>query len=77
MKKYKDYKYKAKDWKKKLSKYWKYLERHEDTFRNQIEQLEKKIAHETGIKDIEFFWSDNEIVGIGNVSRTMELVDRY
>jgi hypothetical protein len=35
--------------------------------------LEKKMKKETGISDIEFFWADGAVVGIGNVSKTMKL----
>jgi len=32
------------------------------------------MAKKTGIENIEFFFCDNEIVGIGNVERTMRLI---
>ena len=70
------YKYPAKIWEKKLSKYWKPLEKIEDEYYKQLFALEKKMEKETGIKGIEFFHSDNSIVGIGNDSETMELIHR-
>ena len=73
----KRYKYRAKDYKNKVKKYWKELEELEDMFYQQLEILENKISKEIRIKDIEFFWCDNNIVGIGNISKTMELIQRY
>jgi len=57
-----------------IKKYWKvYLEIESERF-FRIFDLEKTISKETGIKDIEFFFSDNECVGVGNVDRTMKLI---
>ena len=39
-----------------------------------MSELEKSMSRETGIKDLEFFHCDGDCVGIGNGSRTMELV---
>ena len=60
----------------KLKKYWQELTKIEGEFNSKIYKLEKKMAEETGIEDMEFFWCDNAIVGIGNVSRTMKLIHR-
>ena len=73
----KNYKYKAKDYRRRLNKYWKRLGVAEDVFNGILAQIEKDMAKETGIKDIEFFRNDDGIVGIGNASRTMELIPRY
>ena len=35
---------------------------------------EREMAKKTGIENLEFFFCDNEIVGIGNVERTMRLI---
>ena len=72
----KKYKYPAKIWRKKVKKYFKELEIIEDNYFRAEEVLQKKMAKETGIKDIEVFWADNSMVGIGNTSRTMELIHR-
>lgn len=42
-----------------------------------VGQLEKEMAEVTRIEDIEFFHCDGEMVGIGNGSRTMELIQRH
>lgn len=48
----------------------------ENEYWEHVERLEKKLARETGIGDIEIFIDDGCIVGIGNVSRTMPLITR-
>ena len=60
----------------KVEKYWAMLEELEEDFYRKLYMLENKMRKETGIKDLEFFWADNEIVGIGNESRTMKLIHR-
>lgn len=72
----KKHKYKSKTWKKKVDKYWKPLKVIEDTYYKSISKLEKKMTKETGIDDIEFFMPEGEVCGIGNASRTMELILR-
>lgn len=62
--------------KDKLKKYWQELTKIESEFSSKVYKLEKKMAEETGIEDIEFFWCDDAVVGIGNTSRTMELIHR-
>jgi len=62
---------------KQTKKYFKELEKIEDKFYKDLSKLEERMSKETGIDDIEFFWCDNYIVGIGNVSRTMKLIQRY
>lgn len=53
------------------------LSKIEEKFYTELEELEEVMAKETKIKDIEFFWNDNSIVGIGNRSRTIKLVQRW
>ena len=48
----------------------------EDSFRNAVDEFEKLLAKKTGIKDIEIFISESEVIGIGNTSRTMPLLQR-
>ena len=38
--------------------------------------IERDLRDESGIKDIEFVWVDGCIVGIGNQSKTMKLMQR-
>jgi len=50
----------------------------EDDFWEQIRETEKKMAKDTGIKDIEFFFGDDPgCKGIGNASRTMPLFHKF
>lgn len=46
----------------------------EDNYWKEINKLEKSIEELTGIPGIEFFFCDNECVGLGNAERTMELI---
>lgn len=68
-------KYPKSKWRSKVKKYWKYLEEIEETYYRELSLLEDVMRKETGIKDIEFFHNDG-VVGIGNESRTMELIQR-
>jgi len=51
----------------------------EDEFWVNIKETEKKMAKDTGIEDIEFFFGDEDgsCKGIGNISRTMPLYHRH
>ena len=64
--------------KKVLKKYWAQLEIAEDAFYQNVGMIEKRMAEETGIEDIEFFRSPDDgcYCGVGNGSRTMRLVQR-
>jgi len=42
----------------------------------EIAELEKAMEENTGIKGIEFFFCDNEVVGIGSSDRTLPLIFR-
>jgi len=59
-----------------LSKYWTKMKVELDYFYKRIDYLELQMMNdkELGIKDAIFFWSDGEIVGIGNVRRTLKLL---
>ena len=63
--------------KKRLKKYWRLLDIVEEEFDKKVSEIEKQMSLEFAIKDIEFFWCDGAIVGIGNESRTMELIHRH
>jgi hypothetical protein len=60
--------------KKKLTHWWGIYRMIEDEFWENIKETEKKMAKDTGIKDIEFFFNDGFAVGIGNSSRTIKLI---
>ena len=73
----KSYKYKAtKQLIKKLKHCWVTFRLIEDEYWESIQELEKKISKEVRIPDIEIFHSDSGAMGIGNASRTMELIQR-
>ena len=59
-----------------LKKYWKMMEEAEDRCLGEIYKIEKLMAEETGVKDIEFFRSPDDgcYCGVGNSSRTMKLI---
>jgi hypothetical protein len=59
---------------KQLKPFWRKLQKIQDIYNIKIVELEEEVAKKTGIKNIEFFFCDNEIVGIGNVERTMRLI---
>lgn len=68
---------KSKELIEKLKPYWIAYEKIEDKFYNELGNLETEMETYTNIKNIEFFFADtNECVGIGNVSRDMELIHR-
>jgi hypothetical protein len=59
----------------KLKPYIKAYRELEDEFYGKVFKLERKMSKEFNIIDMEFFISDNEMVGIGNVERTMGLIN--
>ena len=63
--------------KKQAKKYFEELYKITTEFHNKVDALEDRMAEETGIEDIEFFWADNAICGIGNASRTLPLIQMY
>ena len=62
--------------KRKLVRFYVMFSIAEQEFNARISIIEKKMRKETKIKDIEFFFADNELAGIGNESRTMQLIHR-
>ena len=58
--------------------FWVRMQEIEDGFYKEIFELEKEMAKVSKIKDIEFFRSPDDgcYCGIGNDSRTMELIQR-
>lgn len=61
---------------KQLKPFMIWLSLIEDAYWSQIQKLEQEMARSIGIKDIEFFHVDGSVVGVGNASRTMELIPR-
>jgi hypothetical protein len=59
-----------------MKEYWEKLQEIESKFSQQVYELEQKLEHEVGIKGIEFFSCDGSYVGIGNVDRTMKLIQQ-
>jgi len=59
---------------KKLKKHWKRLQRWQDEFDFGVRVLEQSMQKDVKIKDLEFFLSDGGYCGIGNFSRTIELI---
>ena len=59
---------------KKLKPFWARFKKIEEEYYDKMHQIEIDMTKKTKIKDIELFFCDNECVGIGNYSRTMELV---
>ena len=59
---------------KQLKPFWRELQKIQDSYNIKIAELEEEMAKKTGIENIVFFFCDNEIVGIGNVERTIRLI---
>ena len=59
-----------------LKLYWKMYECEHNDFWGRICKLEEGMSKKTGIENLEFFWCDNEIVGIGDRDRGMKLIQR-
>jgi predicted RNase H-like nuclease (RuvC/YqgF family) len=59
-----------------IKSYWEKLQEILDENYSKISNLEEDLSKATKIKDLEFFQCDNEYVGVGNVYRTMKLIQR-
>lgn len=59
---------------KKLKKHWEKLQKLEDEFYKKVDLLESVMQDDLDISDVEFFMSDGEYVGIGNITRTIKLL---
>jgi len=57
-----------------IKTYWKSLQDFENMYFSAVQNLEKLMSKETGIKDLEFFSCDGAYVGVGNADRTMKLI---
>lgn len=60
---------------KKLKPFWLDFEKINEKFNKELARIEEEIRLSTGL-NAEFFYCDNECVGIGNYERTMELIRR-
>ncbi len=61
---------------KTIKKYYKIAEEAETRYIKKIANIECILEKITGIKDIEFFFCDGELAGVGNKARTMDLIPR-
>ena len=57
-----------------LKPFWKEMRTEQSNFLHKLFEIERRMETTTKIKGIEFFWCDDDIVGIGNFDRTMELI---
>jgi len=64
----------TKEQKRIIKAYWTKFTEIENEFYSQIQELEKNLERETKIKGIEFFSCDGEYCGVGNIDRTMKLI---
>jgi len=62
--------------KKIFNKYMDLADKARFRYFQKILLIEKQLKLKTKIKDIEFVWVDGCIVGIGNQSKTMKLMQR-
>jgi len=59
---------------KQLKPFWQELQKIRDDYNIKVVGLEEEMAKKTGIENIEFFSCDNDVVGIGNIERTLRLI---
>jgi len=56
--------------------YWKKFQSIVDSYNRSIGELEREMSKETKIKNLEFFQSDGDMVGVGQYDREMRLIQR-
>jgi len=56
--------------------YWDMFQIEQTLLWGKISEFEKDMSKKTGIENLEFFFCDNECAGIGNLERTMKLIQR-
>lgn len=61
---------------KKLKVFWKKLQKMQEEFDSDVHILEDLMQKALDIDDLEFYMSDDGYCGIGNMSRTIKLVQR-
>lgn len=54
--------------------YWAMLHQEEVHFQARVFEMERSLSNATGLEDLEFFKCDGDYVGIGNVERTIPLI---
>ena len=57
-----------------LKHYWERMVGEHNYFLQYVSNLEEEMSMKTGIKGLEFFLSDGYYAGIGNIDRTMPLI---
>jgi hypothetical protein len=62
--------------KRKAKYYLDWVETLRQMYVDNVIRLEECMQEELQDKDLEFFWADGSVVGIGNKSRTMKLIHR-
>jgi hypothetical protein len=55
---------------------WKNLKYAQEVFYKDVDMIQKAMSLLSKIEGLEFFMCDNEYVGIGNVEKTMKLIQR-
>lgn len=58
---------------KTLKPFWKRMRSDEGVYYSLLKATETQMSKKAGI-ELEFFWCDNEIVGIGSADRTLKLI---
>lgn len=61
---------------KVMKEFWNLLKEREEKFLDDVYNLEQEMQLVSGIEDLEFFKCDGDYVGIGNVDRTMNLIQQ-
>lgn len=61
----------------KLKPYWKEVIEAEQQYSEAIQKIEKKMGKGIDVEDLEIFYVEGEIVGIGNYSRSIKLIHRH
>jgi len=57
-----------------LRHHWKLAKKAEDEFYEKIKDIEFSMSSELDIPDLEIFFCDGSMVGIGNAGRTIKLI---
>jgi len=64
----------TKDQIEKLKIFWKSQKETTSRYRENLYAIEQVMEDSLGIEGLEFFWSDNSIVGIGTIDREYNLL---
>lgn len=55
---------------------WRDLQYAQEVFYGEVDRIESAMSLLSKIEGLEFFMCDNEYVGVGNVEKTMKLIQR-